>query len=238
MALLLLAMPAVAAAQPQPRKIAPDIVAPPDLDPHELTRQPPRGPLGELGPAGAKPKRIGRPEEPKLFNPLAVAAGVVESKAITVTVAGIDVVAADETCDAGGKGWACGIRARTAFRGFLRGRALDCGLPPDLTEGAVTVRCSLGKQDVGTWLVSNGWARATAGGPYVEAGEKARTARKGIFGPPPDLGGLMPEPAPFTASASDQAIIEPAGVSANAAVEPGESPAATATPPASPQAPD
>ena len=229
LAAMIAAMPFAAAAQTQPRQIAPDIVAPPDLDPEDLTRQPPRDPLGELGQAGAKPRRVGKPETPKLFNPLATAAGVVEAKAITLTVAGIDVVAADQTCNKDGKNWSCGIRARTAFRAFLRGRALECDLPPDLTEGAVSARCVIGKQDVGGWLVANGWARPAAGGPYGEAGEKAMSAGKGIYGSPPDLAGLMPAPDPYAASTSDQTILD-----APAAGDDAGAPAVV-TPPVSPQ---
>lgn len=214
-------------AQSQPRQIAPDIVAPPQLDPGDLTREAPRGPLSELGTAGLpKPKK---PKSgPNLYNPLAVAAGVVEAKGLTVTVAGIDVVGVDETCSAGGADWACGIRARTAFRSFLRGRAIFCELPPDQAPGPVSTNCTIGKQDVGNWLVANGWARPAAAGPYVEAGEKARSGGKGIFGPAPSLAGLMPEPAPFDAMSGDQPVM------ATEPETPESLPPAT-TPPAGPQ---
>ena len=71
-----------------------------------------------------------------------------------------------------------------AFRLWLRGRALVVrraarGRP----AVAASPACRLGKQDVGAWLVANGWARAAAGGPYAEAEEKARAAQgMGIFG--------------------------------------------------------
>lgn len=215
-------MPAVAQ---EVRQVAPDIVAPPAVDPGDLTRDVPRGPLSEIGPAGPakpKPRKAGM-----VFGSVATAAGVVETGALTVTVAGIDVVHADETCSDGGPNWPCGMQARTAFRGFVRGRALDCDLPPEMTEGAATASCRVGGRDVGGWLVANGWARAAVDGPYSEAGETAEEEGRGIFGPAPDLSSAPPAPPPFQASAELLTILEEAGPEADAA----------ATPPASPPAP-
>jgi endonuclease YncB( thermonuclease family) len=42
----------------------------------------------------------------------------------------------------------------------------------------------LGKQDVGAWLVSNGWSTALASGIYGKAEAVARGAQMGVFGPP------------------------------------------------------
>lgn len=217
-----------ASAQSAPRQIAPDIVAPPQLDPGDLTREAPRGPLSQLGTAGPPKPKKPKPG-PNLYTPLAIAAGVVESKGVTVTVAGIEVVGVDETCSTAGKDWACGVRARTAFRRFLRGRAIFCELPPGLEAGAVSANCTLGRQDVGNWLVSSGWARAAAGGPYVEAGEKAKSDGRGIFGAAPSLAGLLPEPAPFDATSGDQPIMAPEPETQEPL------PAPAATPPAGPQ---
>jgi hypothetical protein len=164
------------------RLIAPAVVAPPPLDPNELQREPPRAPLSALS-LPLPPKRD-EPEGGRLFRPLAVESAVVEAMGRKVTIAGTRSVAADESCEFEGEPWACGMRARTAFRMWLRGRALDCDLPPDAGDEVAT-SCRLGKQDAGAWLVSNGWARAAPGGPYVEAEAAARAAGKGIFGGPP-----------------------------------------------------
>ena len=66
-----------------------------------------------------------------------------------------------------------------AVRLWLRGRALSCVMPPEADRQLLVAGCRLGKQDVGTWLVSNGWARAVAGGPYAEA-RSDRRARPGL----------------------------------------------------------
>ena len=103
-------------------------------------------------------------------------------------------IAADEQCRTGGRTWPCGVNARTAFRLFLRGRALACDIPPKAGDDIVA-SCRLGKQDVGAWLVINGWARAAPGGPYAEAQQSAESRKKGIFGAPPERSGVQPPPA-------------------------------------------
>lgn len=188
------------------RAIDPEIVAPLQFDTGQLERIEPRAPLSKLSlamPPSPEPSAlegIGGSNGATLFQAIAPSAGLIEAKGLSVTIAGIDRIAQDETCtDEHGRRWACGLRARGAFRAFLRGRAPVCMLPPDHAEKSVTASCRLGKQDIGTWLVSNGWARPATGGPYVEAGEKAKATKKGIFGAAPDLSGLPPPPAPVEA---------------------------------------
>ncbi|WP_352127071.1 thermonuclease family protein [Mesorhizobium sp. dw_380] len=199
------AIPAPAAPQPpkpavHSRAIDPDVVAPPELPAGNLERVEPREPLSKL--ALAMPPKPKMPDDwngTKLFQPVAPAAGLIEAKGYSVAVSGIDVIKQDETCTTDGKSWPCGIRARTAFRAFLRGRAVACTVPPEGGRDRIAAQCRIGKHDVGQWLVENGWARAAEGGPYVEAGEKARNEKKGIFGPAPNLAGISavpPAPAP------------------------------------------
>ncbi|TIT87806.1 MAG: thermonuclease family protein, partial [Mesorhizobium sp.] len=182
------------------RTIDPEVVAPPQLPSGELERVEPRAPLSDLALAGPpKPPRWKMPGDwngTKLFQPVAAAAGLIEAKGYSVAISGVDIVRQDETCSVDGKSWACGARARTAFRAFLRGRAIACIVPP---EGGgrdlISAECRVGNQDIGQWLVESGWARAATGGPFVEAGDRARSEKKGIFGHAPNLGGLPPLPA-------------------------------------------
>lgn len=174
------------------RAVAPEIVAPPPLDPAELQRTEPRQPLSDL--ALALPPKPVPPDKWKgtlLHRPVALASARFEAMGRTVALAGIDGVEPDETCSWEGSPWPCGIRARTAFRTWLRGRSLSCAMPPEGDRHLVVVSCRLGKQDVGMWLVANGWARAAAGGPYEAEGTAAREKRLGIFGAPPS--GVVPE---------------------------------------------
>jgi endonuclease YncB( thermonuclease family) len=178
---------------PRPAFQAPDGKPGPRSAPEVFERIAPREPLGDFGLAlPPKPPVSMDWEGTLLHRPIAPAAGLVDAMGHTVAVAGVDAVAADETCLFEGKEWACGVRARTAFRMWLRGRAVTCAVRPEAEPKTVTARCRLGKQDVGEWLVSNGWARAADGGPYSEAGEKASAAKKGIFGRPPDKDSLPP----------------------------------------------
>lgn len=147
----------------------------------------PRAPLGDLGRAKSPAPQIsGDWEGTNLFRPIANAAGVFEAMGYTVTVAGMDIVAPEETCVFQGEAWPCGALARTAFRSFLRGRAVTCALPAGQDQKNVAADCRVGDQNVGEWLVSNGWARAAKNGPYGDIGKKAQSAAKGIFGPPPE----------------------------------------------------
>ncbi|WP_348647118.1 thermonuclease family protein [Mesorhizobium sp. NZP2077] len=221
------AIPAPAAAQPKPtvhsRAIDPDVVAPPELPAGELERVEPRQPLSKL--ALATPPKPKMPDDwngTKLFQPVATAAGLIEAKGYSVAVSGVDVVSQDETCTTDGKSWPCGIRARTAFRAFLRGRAVVCTVPPESGRDRIAAECRIGKQDVGQWLVDNGWARAAKGGPYVEAGEKAQSAKKGIFGSAPNLAGISAVPAaPASAPQAPGSILE----EVDGALKPADQPA-------------
>ncbi|MEP6566965.1 MAG: thermonuclease family protein [Mesorhizobium sp.] len=226
--------PAISAVpDPQPAKpvlpsraIDPEAIAPPPLPAEELVRVEPRAPLSDLALAGPpKPPKLKMPDDwtgTKLFQPVATAAGLIEAKGYSVAISGIDIVKQDETCTDDGKSWACGIRARTAFRSFLRGRAVVCAVPPEADRNLIAAECRIGKQDVGQWLAENGWARAAAGGPYVEAGDKARAAKKGVFGAAPNLSGLAPAPSVVTAPTAAQPILDP---SATTATPPADQPA-------------
>jgi len=151
-----------------------------------LERVAPRGALSELGQAlPPRPKPPGEWKGTRLPQPVATAAGLVEAKGYRVAVAGIDPLPAGEMCDYQGRDWPCGVRARAAFRAFLRGRAITCVVPPEAEPEIITAACMVGKQDVAAWLASNGWAPARADGDYAALGDAARAAGKGIYGPPP-----------------------------------------------------
>ncbi|QDC02641.1 thermonuclease family protein [Mesorhizobium sp. 8] len=183
------------------RAIDPEFVAPPSTGAAPLERAEPRPPLSNL--SLAMPPKPKMPDEWKgkpLFQPLATAAGVFQAMGYTVAISGVDAVMPDESCtDAAGKEWNCGMRARSAFRAFLRGRAPICTVPPEGGRDTISAACRIGKQDIGAWLVANGWAKAAKGGPYAKAEEVARKEHMGVFGVAPDLSNLPPEPPPVEA---------------------------------------
>lgn len=190
--------PKISAASPQPEAngIAdPDGGVPTTAEADTLQREAPRAPLSQLSLAlPPKPKRPKDWDGATLYRPVAPAAGLIQAMGYTVSLAGVSGVDAAYRCNSDGKEWPCGVNARTAFRSFLRGRAVVCDIPQEAVPGAVEAGCRLGKQDIARWLVDNGWATAEAGGPYAEAEDKARKAGKGIFGRPPETADLPPPP--------------------------------------------
>ncbi|MGX5830561.1 thermonuclease family protein [Mesorhizobium sp. 43Arga] len=167
------------------RRIAESLIAPPPVDVSEIERVEARPPLGELGLA-VRPKTPMPQDwrETLLYRPIATSSAIFESMGWRVAISGAQDIGVDQTCSFRGEAWPCGQRARAAVNAWLRGRALNCFLPPETERFAIAASCRLGKQDVGAWLVSNGWAMALPGGIYGKAGTIARNAGMGIFGPP------------------------------------------------------
>ncbi|WP_266035161.1 thermonuclease family protein [Brucella intermedia] len=169
-----------------------------------MEREAPRPPLSDLGLASTpKPPEPPAPATPVdageqmqlLQRPVAVAAGRLESQGRTIELQGIEIVPVEQTCQtASGESWPCGMQARTAFRQWLRSRAVMCRLPQNDSGAAVATECTLGNEDAAAWLVANGWAKAAPGSAYEEAGGKAVEARLGIFGDKPDTSLPNPEP--------------------------------------------
>ena len=156
----------------------------------ELQRVDPRAPLSQIAaPAPpAPPKAV--EDLPKKWrqvgNGIASAAGIIEAGTVSITLAGLDTLTAEETCTApSGEVWPCGMVARTAFRSYLRSRTLNCQLPEGLIDTAIAAECLLAGEDPAKWLVQNGWAWANKDGPYGGDGELARQQSRGIYGPPP-----------------------------------------------------
>ncbi|GAA2841673.1 hypothetical protein EDC40_11486 [Aminobacter aminovorans] len=167
------------------RMIAPDIVTPPEVPGLGLERIEARPPIGELGLA-APPKQV-KPDDWEgtvLYRPVVTSSASFEAMGYTIFVAGTEPVRPDQSCDFAGVAWRCGERARLAFRYWLRGRAPLCQVFPPAERQPIAAACRLGKQDVGAWLVANGWAYARPGGGYEKAEAVARKAKMGVFGPP------------------------------------------------------
>jgi endonuclease YncB( thermonuclease family) len=174
----------MAEAPTRARAVGSDLVAIPEIEPETLVRVEPREPLSPFGRPLPPPKR----DNSRIHRPIADAAGRILGDGLLVDIIGVDIVEPETVCtDPDGFEWPCGMRARTAFRGLLRGRAVSCDVPPDYDSAEITTGCTLGKLDLGRWIVANGWGRAAPGGPYEEQEQAAREAEQGIFGfgPPP-----------------------------------------------------
>ena len=176
------------AAEPAPEETpAPSdqtAAAKPEIDPQTgLERLPARPPLSE-------PEKPEGPKPTLLYRPVATAAGRLEAGGHVVEVQGVKVTEADQVCDApDGKSWACGIVARTAFRNWLRNRAVLCTVPDKPSSAVVKSSCTVGNEDAATWLVANGFAETDGSGPYAKAQAEARQVGRGIWGAAPTSGG-------------------------------------------------
>lgn len=182
--------PALLPVPPRVRPVAPEIVAVPPVEQDTLERVAAREVLSPLGRAHAPSE--GPPRETILHRPVVVGAGHFEARSYRVALAGVEITDAAEHCDSAGISWPCGIHARTAFRNWLRGRALACVVPPVPSEETVVTDCVLGRQNPAEWLVAQGWARAQPDGPYAALEEQAREAARGLFGPAPSAAPLEP----------------------------------------------
>lgn len=183
------------------RPVSPDIVAPPPLDPQGLERVSPREPLSPIGRAHVPSE--GPPKEAVLYRPQVTQAGAFVAMGYRVILAGLRPTPADETCITDGVSWPCGVHARTAFRNWLRGRALACVVPPAPPAEIIVTPCRLGKVDAGGWLAAQGWALPDpADERYAEEARAAREAGRGLHGPAPAAA------APLTVTVPD--LTEPA----------------------------
>lgn len=192
------------------RQVDPDGFSMTGKESGPLQRIEPRQPLSDIGhaappapPAPAPPPvPVDTTARPKLlYRPVATAAGTVEASGYKIAVEGIDVVSPEETCTVdGGTSWPCGMAARTAFRNWLRSRAIECNVPDQPPEAVVSTQCKLGMTDLAAWLVDNGWAKAGDGSPMADNMKKAEEAKRGIFGsPPPSLPAASDLPSPVAA---------------------------------------
>ncbi len=102
----------------------------------------------------------------RFFGVVAVDAGTLDLGPRRLKLAGIAAPAADADCtpDAA-PSWPCGRAALTAFRLFLRSRAIECFLPPETLDDPVVGPCRLGETDLANWLVAQGWAEPAATAP-------------------------------------------------------------------------
>lgn len=96
---------------------------------------------------------------------------------------GIDAPEAAQTCKAGGITWHCGERASLALFGKMGRNKVRCEeLYRDRDKRVVAICYSRG-EDLGRWMVREGWAVASRrhSERYVGAEAKARGARRNLW---------------------------------------------------------
>lgn len=165
------------------RRIAPGAIAAPTVRQAALVREAPRKPLSPPPRSKVQPADL-RKETRKqrlLFNPVATAAGRIEAEGFRIVLDGIEPVPVDRVCRAEGKTVPCGMMARTAFRNWLRGRAVRCEVPDIASDVELVSECTVAGADVAAWLVEHGWAApAQEASRLTEVGKKAKAQRVGL----------------------------------------------------------
>ena len=173
------------------RNVAPQGILPPPVS----------GPLKRVQsrPPARTPSLV--PADMTVFRPVVIDAGTLRVKRLTIRLTGIDAPQVADMCPSRlGGTWPCGRRARTALRAFVRGRAITCDGMEEIAPGLVSARCRRHEQDLGEWMVRQGWARpgGDAGAGLIADGQAARDARKGIWQLEPRAGtGLSNRIAPL-----------------------------------------
>ncbi|HTO33268.1 MAG TPA: thermonuclease family protein [Pararhizobium sp.] len=169
------------------RGIAPEQFGlPEDGTTQPLERIEPRLPLSD-------PVAKSQPVPVVLRHPVALSAGLIRFGDRQLQLEGLAPQDADRTCGDGAATWPCGIVARTAFRNFLRARALRCTVPKNGWQGTVTAACTVSDLDPAAWLAENGWAETPAGSPLASKVDAARKSRLGFFGDDPRDFSATPE---------------------------------------------
>lgn len=96
---------------------------------------------------------------------------------------GVDAFERDQTCGAGASTWYCGLAGTDALTRRLDGRTVSCEPLDTDRYGRTVARCRTGGEDIGAWMVERGMALAYRqySLDYVEAEDRARTARLGVW---------------------------------------------------------
>ena len=170
------------AAEPAPAPSAIRNVSPPGVATPSVS-----GPLQRVAPVG----KLAEPKDPEAGLPkgafelkgaVVLDGGTLKSGRLVVRIAHVTALGAKDTCTSRlGGDWPCGARARSSLQGLVRAFTLACERVAVVGEREISATCSKGGQDVGLWLVKQGWAVPADGAPeaYQAAIEVARTAKAG-----------------------------------------------------------
>ena len=100
-----------------------------------------------------------------------------------VRIGGIDAPESAQRCAAAQGRWACGQEATRALRTRIAGKTLECEALDRDRYGRVIGRCTAGGEDIGQWMVREGWALAyrAYSTRYASDEAAARQAKRGVW---------------------------------------------------------
>ena len=154
-----------------------------DVTPPDMTAGPQvSGPLTRVEAPAADTETEAEPQARTelLYNPIVIAAGTIEVEGRDVRLADISAPDFEARCGEGAKAWPCGRMARAALRRLIRGRAIECDVPAGADDVPDPAICRVGGEDIGAWLVAQGWAKRD-GDRYEEEEDAAREAQLGLW---------------------------------------------------------
>lgn len=94
-----------------------------------------------------------------------------------VYLRGVDAPEMDQLCLVKNIQWACGKQAARELTNKIGGRPINCKV-----RGVDTVDCWANGVNLGSWMVSNGWAAASSRRSiYTREEQKAKKAKRGIW---------------------------------------------------------
>lgn len=98
---------------------------------------------------------------------------------------GIRGLSADAQCTRGGASFDCGDRVMALLRDKIRTQRVSCEPRSPVEAREVKGVCSIGAEDIASWLVRSGWAWADPGESvnYLVDESYARLQRRGIWEP-------------------------------------------------------
>lgn len=113
-----------------------------------------------------------------------------------VRLVNLDAPELAQTCTRAGADWPCGRMAAEAMATLIADKDVTCDLTGQHSYGRKLGRCFVGGQDLGAWMVANGWAAVDPrfGDEYRPLQAKARGGRLNIWS------GAFQQPCQFRGS--------------------------------------
>jgi endonuclease YncB( thermonuclease family) len=110
-------------------------------------------------------------------------ADTIEIHGQRIRLFGIDAPEGGQTCELEGQPYRCGQRAAFALADYIGQRTVSCEQRDIDRYKRIVAVCHVGGEDMGAWLVSEGWALAYQrySLDYIDEEDSARAARRGLW---------------------------------------------------------
>lgn len=107
----------------------------------------------------------------------------IEVHGARIRLHGVDSPEGRQSCDLNGKQWRCGTAAANALADRIARRPVTCEQQDVDRYGRIVAICDVGGDDLGGWMVRQGWALAYRhySKAYIAAEDEARVKRRGLW---------------------------------------------------------